>query len=153
MPDFMGLAKNLLKPLSRWFLRNDEFYATGSYLPTMVGGTTTGTTAYSVQAGEYTRFGRVVHAQGRVSWTNATGTGVPRISLPFTSTSTTNIFGAASIATDSVTFAGAAPQGLVRPGTAYVELSYPVSNGPAVDMAVEATGSVFFSVVYIRSDP
>lgn len=124
-------------------------YTTGSYTPTMVGGTTAGTTGYSVQAGEYTRWGRVVHAQGRVSWTSATGTGVTRISLPFTSTSTANIFGAVSIATDSVTFAGAAPQGLIRPGTAYFELSYPVSNAGAVDIAVEAAGSVFFSATYI----
>lgn len=119
-----------------------------AYTPTMVGGTSPGATTYSVQVGAYMRNGQLVRAQGRVSWTAATGTGVIRVGLPFTSSSTTNLFSAVSLATDSVTFAGAAPQGLIRPGTAYFELSYPVSNASAVDIAVEATGSVFFHATY-----
>lgn len=119
-----------------------------AYTVTMTGGTSPGDTTYSARAGAYMRMGRLVQAQGRVSWSAATGTGVTRISLPFTSTSTANLFSAVSLATDSVTFAGAAPQGLIRPGTAYFELSYPVSNAAAVDIAVEATGSVFFHATY-----
>lgn len=126
-------------------------YATGTWTPTYSGGTTAGTTGYTggAQAGEYTRWGRVVQAQGRVTWTSATGTGVARISLPFTSANITNAFGAVSIVTDGVTFAGAAPQALIFPNTAYFELKYPVSNGTTIDIAVEAAGTVFFSAVYI----
>lgn len=124
-------------------------YQTGSWSPTYVGGTTTGTTGYAVQVGEYTRIGRFVHGQGRIVWTSATGTGVARISLPFTASSITNAYGAVALVTDNVTFGGAAPEGLIIPGAAYFELKYPASNANAVDIAVEAAGAVYFSVSYI----
>jgi hypothetical protein len=124
-------------------------YAIGSWNPTMTGGTSAGSTTYSVQVGQYTKVGRLIFVQGRVSWTAASGTGVTRISLPFTSSNTTNLFGAIAIATDSITFGGAAPQALLRPNTAYFELSYPVSNNFAVDIAVEAAGTVFFQGAYL----
>lgn len=138
-----------------WDLELIPYVAPTAYTPTMVGGTTAGTTTYSVQVGSYVRMGKIIHAQGRVSWTAATGTGVTRIGLPFTSSATTNLFSAASIATDSVTFGAAAPpatggpMGLVFPNTAYFELKYPVSNDATVDIAVEAAGTVFFQVTYI----
>ena len=124
-------------------------YATGTWQPTYVGGTTAGATGYAVQVGEYTRIGRMVFGQGRVVWTSATGTGVARISLPFAASSITNAYGAVALVTDNVTFAGTAPEGLIIPGAAYFELKYPVSNANAVDIAVEAAGTVFFQVSYI----
>lgn len=141
-----------IQDLEQWRDRNKvevPIFSRASYAPTYTGGATPGTTTYTVQVGEYVRIGSLVHAQGRVTWTNATGTGVARISLPLTAANIANAFGAVALVTDAVTFASGAPQGLILPNAAYFELKYPVSNAATVDIAIEAAGTVFFSATYI----
>lgn len=144
----------LVKPLRSWFWSLDlNPFDRATYTPTYFGGTTAGTTGYTggAQVGEYVRIGPLIHVQGRITWTSATGTGVACISLPFTAANITNAFGAVAIVTDGVTFAGASPQALIRPNTAYFELKYPQNNGATVDIAVEAAGTVFFAASYLIS--
>lgn len=60
-------------------------YVTSTWTPTIYGGTTAGTTTYVSQVGIYTRIGNVVHIQGYIEISAATGTGDLQIGgLPFT---------------------------------------------------------------------
>lgn len=66
-------------------------YATGTFVPTMVGRTSAGTTSYSSQNGYYTRIGNIVFVQARITIASATGTGDALFgSLPFTVKNQTN---------------------------------------------------------------
>ena len=60
-------------------------YEEGTFTPTIVGNATAGTGTYTTQVGAYTKVGRAVTIQIRLSWTAHTGTGVMFVSgLPFT---------------------------------------------------------------------
>lgn len=66
-------------------------YTVGTFTPTMVGGSTAGTTTYTAQNGYYVRVGAVVTAQATVQGSAATGTGnIVFGFLPFTIKSQTN---------------------------------------------------------------
>ncbi len=66
-------------------------YTEGTFTPTVVGGSTAGTTTYTAQNGYYTRIGNLVTCYGFVSFSAATGTGQITIgSLPFTIKNQTN---------------------------------------------------------------
>jgi hypothetical protein len=65
-------------------------YVVATWTPTMVGGSTAGTTTYTAQNGYYTRIGNVAHVWGYVAGSAATGTGVASFGLPFTVKSQTN---------------------------------------------------------------
>lgn len=66
-------------------------YATGTWTPTIVGGTVGGTTTYTGQNGYYTRIGNMVMIQGLVTASAATGTGnVTLGGFPFTIKNQTN---------------------------------------------------------------
>lgn len=145
MPDYDELARALRKPLAPYLL---SFTAenVGTYTPTYLGGTTPGATTYSVQAGTWTRLGRVVVVYGRVVWSAASGTGSARISLPFTTGAFD--YGSGSLWTDGVTFAGGSPQIQLPPNQSFFEIISPVSNAASGAVAVEAAGNIGFSVVY-----
>jgi len=60
-------------------------YTEGTFTPTLVGASVTGTTTYTVQQGYYRRIGNLVTAQFNVQGTAATGTGNALFgALPFT---------------------------------------------------------------------
>jgi hypothetical protein len=66
-------------------------YEEGTWTPTVYGGTTAGTTTYSVQRGFYTKIGRAVTITFDVGYTAATGTGGLYIGgSPFTSSALGN---------------------------------------------------------------
>lgn len=66
-------------------------YATGTFTPTIIGGSVAGTTTYTAQNGYYTRIGNIVFVQGRISISSATGTGDAVFGgLPFTVKNQTN---------------------------------------------------------------
>lgn len=66
-------------------------YSNGTWTPTMVGGTTAGTTTYTAQNGYYTRIGNLATIQGVVTGTATTGSGIAQFgSFPFTIKNTTN---------------------------------------------------------------
>jgi hypothetical protein len=63
-------------------------YEQGTFTPTIIGTTTAGTGTYTTQVGAYTKVGRAVTIQIRLSWTAHTGTGFMFVSgLPFTTLS------------------------------------------------------------------
>lgn len=60
-------------------------YAEGTFTPTLIGGSTAGTTVYFDQTGYYTRIGNMVTVYFSVGATSTTGTGVATFGgLPFT---------------------------------------------------------------------
>lgn len=62
-----------------------SIYEKGTYTPTVVGGTTTGVTTYTVQTGYYVRYQGLVDLYGQVAYSSITGTGDLRLgSYPFT---------------------------------------------------------------------
>lgn len=66
-------------------------YAEGTWTPTLVGGSTAGTTTYTAQNGYYTRVGNMVWCTFWVQGSAATGTGNATLGgLPFTIKSQTN---------------------------------------------------------------
>lgn len=126
--------------------RESPEYSTGTYTPTYVGGTTAGVTTYSTQQGVYTRIGNIVMATGAVAWTNATGTGNARISLPFTAQAGVNHTGALRLV--NVTFAN----GSVEPefaGVNYFEMRSPATNAGGTVVAVEVAGNIIFTIVFL----
>ncbi len=65
---------------------------TGTFTPTMVGGSSAGTTTYTIQAGRYYRLGNLVILSATVAGSGATGTGnIIMGGFPFTIKSETNI--------------------------------------------------------------
>jgi hypothetical protein len=147
MEDYNQLAYNLRKPLAPYLLpfTSDNL---ANYTPTYVGGTTAGATTYSVQQGQWWRFGPLVFVTGTVAWTAATGTGNARISLPFTCANVANQNFGGSLFISGVTFANGTPQILISPNTAYFIMTSPLTNAANTTVAVEAAGTVAFSVWY-----
>lgn len=59
--------------------------AYGTWTPTLIGGSTAGSTTYTTQVGQYHRIGNLVWLQGTISISAATGTGDAKIGgFPFT---------------------------------------------------------------------
>lgn len=121
----------------------------GTFTPTMLGGTTPGTTTYSTQAGYYVRIGNVVLAHGLIVWTNATGTGDAQYSLPLTPSSDSNARYGVAVRTSALTFtATSGLQGLILPGAANFIITGHTTNAAAATLAVEVAGAVDFAAVY-----
>ena len=59
-------------------------YEEGTWTPTLIGGTSAGTTTYNGRSGDYTKIGNTVRVGFYISFTAATGTGEMRLgNLPF----------------------------------------------------------------------
>lgn len=121
-------------------------YADTTYTPTYGGLTTSGTTTYTTQQGNYLRIGSLIVTQFEVTWTAATGTGVAFISLPFTARATLEF--AMPIYPSNITYAGGPPYALVNTGTNYLVLGTPTSNAATATLAVEAAGTVFGTAIF-----
>lgn len=124
-----------------------------AYTPTYLGASTAGTTTYSTQVGWYTRFGRRVDFNGRVIWTNATGTGTAIVSIPFTSDATANMRHTVGVYTTNVTFANGSVQAHIAPNTAFFVMLSPATNAAGTAIAVETAGDIIFSGFFYLPAP
>lgn len=123
--------------------------ATQTYTPTYLGGTTPGTTTYSIQVGRYRMLAdNLCWVYGRVDWTAATGTGIVRVSLPFTARNIANFLQTFSGYIIGVTFAASGILFAVSPNDNAVVLNSPTSNGGSSLVAIEAAGTIVFEGVY-----
>lgn len=120
----------------------------GTYLPTYLGGTTPGTTTYSIQQGAWARVGKLIVVTGTVVWTAATGTGNAQISLPFASANVANQFFSGGVRVDGVTFANGSPEIIISPNTSFFSLVTPITNAASPTLAIEAAGNIVFTVSY-----
>lgn len=121
-------------------------YSKGSYTPTLVGGTTAGTTTYTFQDGRWRRVGPLVFVWGQINWTAATGTGEQRYSLPFAAVSL-NFTGSQRLS--GVTFANGSVELLCSPPNSYFVLDSPLTNGATTRVQMEAAGQTIWSFFYL----
>jgi hypothetical protein len=126
----------------------NTFYDQGTYVPTYVGAATAGVTTYTTQLGWWVRIGAVVIVTGTVIWTNATGTGQARISLPFAVPNVTDKNFSGSLRVSGVTFAAGTPQIFIVPNTQYFIMQSPTTNAAPTTVAVEVAGEVEFTITY-----
>lgn len=138
------LARKLYPSIAPLFLK-----ATTAYTPTYLGSSTPGTTTYTAQAGWYTRIGNVVFVTGNLAWTNATGTGNVRISLPFASSNTSGQRHSGSAWTESVTFANGSIQSLNFANNDTLRLYSPATNAGSTELSIETAGTIIFSLWYV----
>lgn len=140
--------RKLEQQIARLLARTSILYDKNTYTPTYLGGTTPGTTTYSVQAGFWVRIGKVVFFTATVVWTAATGTGDARISLPFTAENNTNEAWSAYVRSINVTFANGSVQGQITTNTNFVFFLSPATNAAGTNIAVEAAGNLVVTGFY-----
>ena len=123
-------------------------YEEGTFTPTIVGGTTSGTASYSTQLGFYTKVGRLVTFNLRVIYTGGTGTGTLRVAgLPF-ATSQIAIFTvyAENIAMTAGNFAvTSSASGATSIGIEQI----PTGGGAAASVTYDTAGDIQISGSYI----
>lgn len=126
-----------------------------SYTPTALGGTTAGTTTYTIQNGYYVRIGSLIFVQFVVQYSAATGTGNIQISLPFTanSSSNANVVGTVAVQGGSYTWPNTNTTNClyINPGTnvAIILGTKSASNGAFFQMENTQTtinGTICFSL-------
>lgn len=120
----------------------------GTYSPTYLGGTTPGSTTYSLQQGFWERHGSLAFVTGQIAWSAATGTGEARISLPFAPSASFAFRASGSLRTSTVTFSTTTPVMIMAPNAAYFSMESPVSNALPSALQVEAAGIITFSLFY-----
>jgi hypothetical protein len=126
-------------------------YEEGTYVPTLEGGTTAGTTTYTAQVGFYTKIGNRVNFDLTIIYTAATGTGEARISLPFTANAATNYIAVVNVRTTIPSTAATTLVGGINAGVAYARyVTYdPVTGGLATQnitsgsYTIRLTGNYF----------
>jgi hypothetical protein len=138
------LVAFLREALAPYFFSQDTWRTAATYTPIYYGGTTAGITGHTFQSGAYRRLGDVAIVTGQVNWSSATGTGEARVSLPF-APATYNFTG--SLWLSGVTFANSAPQMFLGAG-AYFVMDSPLTNAAPTRVAVEAAGSLVWTVTY-----
>jgi hypothetical protein len=129
-------------------------YAISTYTPTVVGGTTAGTTTYSSQIGQYARIGNLVIAWFQIVITGATGTGNANFSLPFSLNSASSNICVGPFNSNSTTWTWQGRNSvnlLANPGNSFAVVSCNASgqNASSLQMfnsAATFTGSVAFRV-------
>lgn len=140
-----NISRRTFGTLDGNYLRLPE---TNTYIPTMTGLSTAGSTTYTTQQGNWVRVGNVMIVQFEVTWTAATGTGVMAISLPSQFPAAATMEFPIAIYVSNITFAAGAPYALVNTGTAYIVLGTPTSNGGTATLSVEAAGTVYGTAIY-----
>ena len=118
---------------------------TNTYTPTYLGATTAGTTTYTTQDGFWRKIFNIVFFNGRVVWTNATGTGTAIISLPFTSESTSGKRYSLTINPTNVTFANGYVSANIANGASFFSMISPATNAAGTAVTVETAGDIIFT--------
>ena len=118
-------------------------YEEGTFTPTIVGTTSAGTGTYTNQIGRYTKIGNRVSFTIYLNWTAHTGTGNIRVSnLPFTSTSATGSFHAASIYADGIPFTGPWLQAYVGVNSTNIGMGQMTAAGVVSGIPMDSAGDI-----------
>lgn len=123
-------------------------YALQSYTPTYYGGTTAGVTTYTAQFGRYVVIDKFCAVFGTVGWSNATGTGNARVSLPVPVLNLSGFGVPVLMRMNSVTWTGATFQGLAAGPNDYFEIEGVSSNAGPTKTAVETAGAILYTLFY-----
>jgi hypothetical protein len=131
-------------------------YEEGTWTPTLIGATTSGTVTYVIRVGKYTKIGNLVTVQCYVSWNSGTGgVGAIRITgLPFTAVNNTNQFyfsgafqsGITTMPLNSVVY------GAIGPNTSYIGVdNYITGGGVASNTSWNAIGLFGLTISYMTA--
>ena len=125
-------------------------YEEGTFTPTIVGTTTTGTGTYTIQSALYTKVGNSVTIQGYVSWSAHTGTGNLALgNLPFTAKGTyySHLLAFASnVALSANHYIVGFETSL---GTTRAPLYQgPTGGGAVIDVPMDSVGTLYFGGTY-----
>jgi hypothetical protein len=127
-------------------------YEQGTFTPVIEGGTSTGTGTYTAQVGRYTKIGNKVTYEAYLLWTNHTGTGDFRVTIPLTSVNTGASYYASCCigsASNIALTANNIMTGIVFDNRAYAEFGqYPVGGGASSAVPIDTAGLLVFSVTY-----
>ena len=131
-----------------------EDYEEGTFTPTVIGSTTTGTATYSHQKGVYTKIGNVVTIQIYLNWSSGTGAGVLRFSnLPFTLYATSGFYSSATIGEYS-NIAGTAGHTLCAiglPNTVDIQFAENDFSSAPTTTAYDAEGYIILTMTYLAA--
>lgn len=123
-------------------LLND--YEEGTWTPVVEGTTTAGVGTYTTQDGKYTKIGRLVTFNIRLTWSAHTGTGDMRITgLPFTVGASS---GMTPVMPSAITVTGQV-YGSIVTATTYINMVV-INNGTLTFLAMDTAGSFFASGFY-----
>lgn len=144
MIELQRQIRDILDRLER-LEKSDVAYITSTYTPTYTGASAAGVTTYSLQTGEYVRFGSFCIATAAIAWTAATGTGNARFSLPFTAAQ----LGSGGVRIDGITFTNSAPGINLASGDSFFTLLSPITNAGGATVQMEAAGNIIYTVAFL----
>jgi hypothetical protein len=126
-------------------------YEEGTWTPTIVGGSFTGTGTYSVQEGFYRKVGQLVFVSAYMVWTAHTGTGPFVFVLPFTPNVGGFKYSSMTIGYASNVNWGASntfPNVHIAPNVAEAYLGYSTNNAAWVQSSLDTAGDIIISGCY-----
>jgi hypothetical protein len=126
-------------------------YEEGTWTPTIIGTTVTGTASYTQNSARYTKIGRMVFVETYISWSGGTGSGALRIAgLPFTSSATETYPGlVVSYFENIVLSASNVPMAyFINNNTAIGIYQCPVGGGANSAVTYDAAGGIQVSGCY-----
>ena len=129
-----------------------DSYEEGTFTPTIMGATTTGTATYTHQKGVYTKTGNSVTVQIYLNWSGGTGSGTLRIAgLPYALYATSGYYASCAIGEySSITgTAGHTLCGLGLPATSHIQFAENDFNSAPSTIAYEAAGYIILSMTYL----
>lgn len=124
-----------------------DYYARGTFTPTVIGTSTAGVGTYVVQVGSYTRIGNRVHFELQVQISAHTGTGNLRVGgLPFTQKNQALQY-SYSISCEALTYSGAL-RAIGVPNTTQIALQSETSGNPFAAIALDTACNLIISGSY-----
>lgn len=126
-----------------------DYFATGTFTPTLVGLSTAGTGTYSTQAGEFIRIGNWVGFNLLLSWSAHTGTGDMEVrGLPHAAIS--GIYGACNVIASGVTIpAGDSVSAYPNVSDTSIRVvTIPSGGGVQSDIAMDTAGTFIIGGLY-----
>jgi len=129
---------------------NDSIYREGTFTPTVVGTSTSGTGTYTTQLGFWRRVGNVVHFNVQCTWTAHTGTGNLQINgLPFASAAIGTAQPVSVFMSDIALSANNVMQCFIGSGVSSIAIrQVPTGGGASAVIPMDAAGTIAISGTY-----
>lgn len=130
-------------------------YQSGTFLPTVIGGTTPGVGTYVTQQGAYTKIGNVVTLSATISISAHTGTGTLQLAnLPFVAKNQAGLNQAVTLSflNNLALTAGNIAQANILPNTTIIAVvQTPVAGGAVTNVPIDVAFDVTYSATYIAN--
>jgi hypothetical protein len=127
------------------------YVAFTTYAATVQGSVTPGTGTYTVQFGYYCQIANMVFVSASLTWTAHTGVGAMQITIPIATNSSSMYNPEAIVNTQNIPLPGGTSRtvlGSAQAGTSVVDCYVTTSNAGNNPVALNATGTVYFTYAY-----